>query len=142
MSCDLCQRLEKLKSEPGFIVEWEESIWMLGDHQYFPGYTMLVSKNHCKEITDMPEVKAQKIFSELLLAHRVVENVFSPWKMNLCSLGNRVPHLHWHLFPRYESDPHRLDPVWLRMHEFSSRVASETEMKSLVMKIRSALASL
>jgi diadenosine tetraphosphate (Ap4A) HIT family hydrolase len=24
-----------------------------------------------------------------------------------------VPHLHWHLFPRFSDDPARLSPVWL-----------------------------
>jgi diadenosine tetraphosphate (Ap4A) HIT family hydrolase len=35
--------------------------------------------------------------------------------MNYELLGNQVPHLHWHLFPRYRDDPNRLQPVWLAL---------------------------
>jgi hypothetical protein len=38
-----------------------------------------------------------------------------PHKLNYELLGNQVPHLHWHLFPRYLDDPQRLQPVWLEL---------------------------
>jgi diadenosine tetraphosphate (Ap4A) HIT family hydrolase len=34
--------------------------------------------------------------------------------MNYECLGNQEAHVHWHLFPRYESDEQRSSPVWLR----------------------------
>ena len=42
-----------------------------------------------------------------------METAFRPRKLNYELLGNQVPHLHWHLFPRYESDPRHLQAVWL-----------------------------
>ena len=30
--------------------------------------------------------------------------IYSPDKINICSLGNQVPHIHWHLIPRYKKD--------------------------------------
>jgi diadenosine tetraphosphate (Ap4A) HIT family hydrolase len=38
--------------------------------------------------------------------------LISPHKINLASLGNVVPHLHWHVIPRFESDSHFPNPVW------------------------------
>jgi diadenosine tetraphosphate (Ap4A) HIT family hydrolase len=35
-----------------------------------------------------------------------------PDKINLASLGNVVPHLHWHVIPRFVDDPHFPNPVW------------------------------
>jgi diadenosine tetraphosphate (Ap4A) HIT family hydrolase len=35
--------------------------------------------------------------------------------LNYELLGNQVPHLHWHLFPRYDADPDALKPVWLAL---------------------------
>jgi diadenosine tetraphosphate (Ap4A) HIT family hydrolase len=32
--------------------------------------------------------------------------------MNIASLGNVVPHLHWHIIPRYRGDPRWGDPIW------------------------------
>jgi len=36
---------------------------------------------------------------------RAVEAEFAPVKLNLFTLGNRVPHLHTHVVPRYLDDP-------------------------------------
>jgi diadenosine tetraphosphate (Ap4A) HIT family hydrolase len=35
-----------------------------------------------------------------------------PVKMNLASLGNLVPHVHWHVVPRYADDTHFPQPIW------------------------------
>ncbi|MGH6609869.1 MAG: HIT family protein, partial [Burkholderiaceae bacterium] len=38
--------------------------------------------------------------------------VLQPTKMNLASLGNMTPHLHWHVIPRFADDLHFPRPVW------------------------------
>ncbi len=43
---------------------------------------------------------------------RVVRDVMQPDKINLASFGNMVPHLHWHVIPRYTDDVHFPQPVW------------------------------
>jgi diadenosine tetraphosphate (Ap4A) HIT family hydrolase len=42
----------------------------------------------------------------------VVREVMQPEKINLASFGNMVPHLHWHVIPRYTDDVHFPQPVW------------------------------
>jgi diadenosine tetraphosphate (Ap4A) HIT family hydrolase len=41
-----------------------------------------------------------------------VREVMGPDKINVASLGNVVPHLHWHVIPRYVDDTHFPNPVW------------------------------
>ena len=52
----------------------------------------------------------------LMKAVYVVEEtqqaILSPDKINLASLGNMVPHLHWHVIPRWRGDRHFPDPIW------------------------------
>ncbi len=36
----------------------------------------------------------------------------SPLKMNLASLGNLTPHVHWHVIARFADDSHYPQPVW------------------------------
>jgi diadenosine tetraphosphate (Ap4A) HIT family hydrolase len=43
---------------------------------------------------------------------RALRAVMQPHKINVASLGNLTPHLHWHVIPRYEDDPHFPRPVW------------------------------
>jgi diadenosine tetraphosphate (Ap4A) HIT family hydrolase len=33
-------------------------------------------------------------------------------KINLASLGNKTPHVHWHLIPRFENDKHFPNSHW------------------------------
>jgi diadenosine tetraphosphate (Ap4A) HIT family hydrolase len=35
-----------------------------------------------------------------------------PEKVNLASLGNMTPHLHWHVIPRRSGDPTFPQPIW------------------------------
>ena len=44
------------------------------------------------------------------LNHLVSMHSFS--LANLASLGNLVPHLHWHVIPRFASDSHYPQPIW------------------------------
>jgi hypothetical protein len=41
-----------------------------------------------------------------------VREIARPDKINLASLGNVVPHLHWHVIPRWADDPHFPDAIW------------------------------
>jgi diadenosine tetraphosphate (Ap4A) HIT family hydrolase len=52
---------------------------------------------------------------EMCYLAQAIEECFHPHKLNYELLGNQVPHLHWHLFPRYANDPDRLRPVWLAL---------------------------
>ena len=61
------------------------------------------------------------MFAELMAAGRAVADAFRPWKMNYSCYGNQVPHVHWHLFPRYESDPDRLQQPWAHADRFGER---------------------
>lgn len=35
-----------------------------------------------------------------------------PDKINLAEFGNMVPHLHWHIIPRYTDDSHFPESIW------------------------------
>ncbi|MEI4902545.1 HIT domain-containing protein, partial [Klebsiella pneumoniae] len=41
-----------------------------------------------------------------------LRSLYSPDKVNLASLGNVVPHLHWHVIARFRDDAHFPDPIW------------------------------
>ena len=138
MNCPLCERVG-LAAEgkyPFLIHEFPQSYLMLGEHQFFPGYCVLVAKSHYQEMSDMPKKMAEDMFREMMTVSRVLQKVFRPTKLNMCSLGNVVPHVHWHFFPRYSSDPQFKDPPWLRMHEFESAKITSGVARDLIEKIR------
>lgn len=138
MTCPLCDRVSNTRKNnyPFLIHEYENSFLYLGEHQYYEGYCVLVTKSHYREMTDMPEELQKKVFLEMMDAHLAIQKTFHPKKMNLCSLGNVVDHVHWHFFPRYETDPNFKNPPWLQMHLFDSAKPDEKKRDSLISSIK------
>lgn len=134
MHCSLCQRvsLTQEKKYPYVIHEFTQTYLMLGEHQFYKGYCVLVAKNHYKEMTDMPSLMQTEMFQEMMKVSKILEMHFQPTKMNLCSLGNVVPHVHWHFFPRYSDDPQFKDPPWLRIQQFESAKVTPGEVRELI----------
>jgi diadenosine tetraphosphate (Ap4A) HIT family hydrolase len=131
MTCPLCERIAT-PDQPFLIREFKHSKLYLGEHQYYKGYCVLVSKIHYREMTDMPELERNELFQEMMKVHEVIQKAFSPKKMNMCSLGNVVDHIHWHFFPRYEDDVNFKNPPWLQMSEFdSAKVSPEERQKTI-----------
>lgn len=139
--CPLCEREALLRrgKYPYLIHEFEHSWWLLGEHQYYRGYSVLLLKGHQREMTELNARQSAAVFQELLTAQSAVEKALTPHKMNLCSLGNVVDHVHWHLFPRYLDDPKRENPPWLQMHEFASKNVTPAEAQSTIETLRAFL---
>ncbi len=87
-------------------------------------------------MTDMPAPQRSELFEELMIAHEVIQKVFNPKKMNMCSLGNVVDHIHWHFFPRYADDQNFKNPPWLQMQEFDRARISLEEKYKIIEKMR------
>lgn len=136
--CPLCERSKRCndKTYPYLIHEFKHSYFILGEHQFFQGYSLLLLKDHHKEMTDLSAEVQKEFFEEMMMAHKIIETTYKPEKMNMCSLGNVVPHVHWHFFPRYHSDPEFKNPPWLRMHLFDSAKISPREAESHIERIR------
>ena len=112
--CQFCDRLARLADFAADVV-WESptAVALLGPWQFYHGYCILVARPHAAELHHLPADDRHRYFDDLCRLARAVEQEFRPRKLNCELLGNQVPHLHWHLFPRYESDPNHLQAVWL-----------------------------
>lgn len=112
-SCEICDRLPATRAgdNPFLIAEFAQSFFVVGDHQFYKGYSLLLLKTHIREMHEIEPAARRELYEELDRATAAVVKAFSPWKMNHLSLGNGVEHVHWHLMPRHQSDPlHRRDP--------------------------------
>lgn len=138
MNCSLCDRVQALKEGmyPLLVKEFKHSYLLLGDHQYYPGYCVLLSKIHYREMTDLPAAVQAEFFHEMMIAHRIIEKTYQPKKMNMCSLGNVVDHVHWHFFPRYESDPHFKNPPFLQMNLFETAKTTPEMAREAIERLR------
>jgi diadenosine tetraphosphate (Ap4A) HIT family hydrolase len=112
LACPLCDRLARPAADD---IVWQtpRAVAFLGPWQFYQGYCVLVARRHVAELHHQPDDERHGYFDDLCHLSRAIEAAFRPRKLNCESLGNQVPHLHWHLFPRYESDANRLQAVWL-----------------------------
>jgi diadenosine tetraphosphate (Ap4A) HIT family hydrolase len=98
----------------------------LGTWQYYQGYSVLVSRRHATELSQLSADERHGYLDEMCRLAAAIEKAFRPHKLNYELLGNQVPHLHWHVFPRSADDPQRLQPVWLALDR-AERDAAEKQ---------------
>ena len=112
--CYLCNRIAEIEedADPFFVAELETGYVVMGPHQFFRGYTLFLCKQCAPELHELPEDFRAKFLAEMSIVAEAVFHAFKPRKMNYELLGNTVPHLHWHLFPRHADDPNPKRPVW------------------------------
>src|SRR5437773_11362518 len=120
--CPFCLKLAHLDSLSREELVWQfpHSIALLGPWQYYLGYCILVARRHASELNQLLESERIAYFNEMCLLAKAIEVAFQPRKLNYELLGNQVPHLHWHLFPRPANDPEPLAPVWLALNRAES----------------------
>ncbi|MGO4157574.1 HIT family protein [Cupriavidus sp. YAF13] len=85
---------------------------ILVEHERFPGFCRVVWNGHVAEQTDLPEDDQAWLMRLVARVERTVRDVMAPDKVNLAAFGNMVPHLHWHIIPRYRWDTHFPEAVW------------------------------
>lgn len=78
----------------------------------FPGFCRVIANRHVKEMSDLDEEERAQILRWVLLTERSLIELLAPDKVNLASLGNVTPHVHWHVIPRWSTDSRYPDPIW------------------------------
>jgi diadenosine tetraphosphate (Ap4A) HIT family hydrolase len=143
--CGICRAIEEIKAGKfrDLVAELKSSYVILGDAQFYRGYCILFAKVHATELYLMPADAARLLFDEMRLMAEAIAAVVKPWKMNYECLGNSVPHVHWHLFPRQasESDDLRRGPIWLRPESERKTILNEDDRRALIASIRKEIAA-
>ncbi len=83
----------------------------VGDTSY-QGYCRVIWKEHVREMSDLSPTQRDYLMRVVYAVEESLRALLQPEKINLVSLGNQVPHLHWHIIPRFPDDPHFPDAIW------------------------------
>jgi len=84
---------------------------LVGDADY-PGFCRVIWNAHVSEMSDLDQDARAHLMQAVWQVEAALREVLAPHKINLASLGNQVPHLHWHVIPRFADDAHFPAPVW------------------------------
>mgnify|MGYP001214095893 CR=1 FL=1 len=72
----------------------------------------LVWNHHVEETHKLSKKNRDHLFKMLIQVETTVASKYKPDKINIASLGNIVPHLHWHIIPRWSTDPWWPTSIW------------------------------
>ncbi len=133
MTQTACPMCSKWRDEPELrVVELEHCFVLLNRDQFFPGYCFVVAREHVTELFHLEPGVRGAVMEEVNAVAAAQAAAFLPDKLNYELLGNMVPHLHWHLVPRFKSDPLWPRPIWAEPHtevilsgeEYAERIAT------------------
>lgn len=118
-SCVLCET-------DGGVVIWSGPTCRVIDANdpNYPGLTRVVWSAHIAEMTDLTTEHQLFIMQVVLTIEKVMREHLNPLKINLASLGNFVPHLHWHVIPRWANDASFPDSIWSLATRTTDQTAS------------------
>ena len=108
MDCPICQ------------AENEEILWQslnirviaVHDEANAPAFCRVIWQAHVAEMTDLPPENRRELMDVVYRVEAAMRQVLNPRKINLASLGNVVPHLHWHVVARFDDDACFPAPIW------------------------------
>ena len=105
--CELC-------TQPGGELLWQggDCRVILVDDPAYPGFCRVIWQAHVREMSDLPAEARLRLWEIVSAVETVVRRLYQPDKINLASFGNMVPHLHWHIIPRWQDDKHFPEPIW------------------------------
>ena len=134
-TCPMCRRWDD--DADLRVAELEHSFVVLNRDQYFPGYSLLFTKQHVTELFHLDRSLRAGLMEEVSCVAEALFTLFQPDKINYELLGNMVPHIHWHLVPRHSSEPLWPRPIWSEAH--NELLLSPQEYRERIAAIRQVL---
>jgi diadenosine tetraphosphate (Ap4A) HIT family hydrolase len=136
--CPLCEG-------PGGRVVVQAARWRLvhaAQEAGFPAFYRVIWQDHVREFSQLASADRQACMDVVVAVEEALLRHLQPAKVNLASLGNAVPHLHWHVIARFDWDSHFPGAVWAgalrssdarRLDEVAARLPIlERDLRSLL----------
>ena len=106
-TCELCSSI-------GGELIWESELCRVVyiDDPDYPGFCRVILNRHEREMTDLSEDEQRQMMCVVFAVESILRRLINPDKINLASLGNMTPHVHWHVIPRWKDDSCFPDSIW------------------------------
>jgi diadenosine tetraphosphate (Ap4A) HIT family hydrolase len=143
-NCVLCK--DELKPQEGELI-WrgDDCRVILVNDSDLPGFCRVIWNRHVAEMSDLTYGEREHLMALVFAVEEAVRHVMHPDKVNIAALGNIVPHIHWHVIPRFKDDAFFPGSAWsARTQEVtkSSLEARSALAKQLPAAIRSAISQM
>ena len=88
------------------------SLYLARNQTYRGQCSLIFDLRHAARPDQLSAEEWTAFCGDLYTAQHAIVATTRPDHINIESLGNVVPHLHWHIIPRYVGDPRWGMPIW------------------------------
>lgn len=130
-TCPLCH-------ETGGTIIWrnEQLRVIRTDDEHHPGFTRVIWQDHVTEMTQLSPSARQRLMETVWRVEQAQRDWLEPDKINLAQFGNMVPHLHWHVIPRWAQDSHFPEAIWAPApHRSAAQEADWQQRKAQIVSL-------
>ena len=119
------------------------SLYLNRNQAQYGAALLIYDLRHAIRLDQLSNHEWSRYSADLQRAQSAIMAAVNPDHINIELLGNAIPHLHWHIFPRYKSDSRWGGPIWTtELSEQPVRRLGEDEYDDLAGKINLALSNL
>ena len=136
-NCPYCTKNKKSVSSMIEICQLNVSTLYLTKEQTYKGRCIVALNEHVTELFSLENDIMHLFVEDVSRAAKAISKVFQPQKINYAAYGDLVPHLHFHLVPKY-LDGH----CWGKPFDIQPNdkvILSDTEYREMVTLIKSVL---
>jgi diadenosine tetraphosphate (Ap4A) HIT family hydrolase len=104
---------------PTLMVKMKSGFAVIGDHQFLPGYCVLLGYPKASALNELPMEKRLQYLADMTLIGDAIIKVCNPLRVNYSTLMNLDNYLHTHIEARYEweDDQYRRRPSYFYPRE-------------------------
>lgn len=128
-SCFYCEKDQRLEDIMIEICKLKVSTLYLFREQSYKGRCIVAYKGHVNELFELEDNELELFMKDVKRAAKTLQKVFTPNKINYGAYSDKLPHLHFHLVPKYEDGPNwgstfEMNPgkVLLREEEYKEMI--------------------
>ena len=135
--CFYCRKDERLHNLMIEVAPLGVSTLYLFKEQTYRGRCVVAYRGHVNELFELPDGERDRFMQDVARAAKAMKAAFSPTKINYGAYSDKLPHLHFHLVPKYEGGP-----SWgttFEMMPANKQLLDEAGYAALVAALKSAL---
>ena len=103
----------------------------------FPGRCIVALRHHYDQLEEVPLEEIDNFMRDVLVASASIKETTGAARVNVSILGNRDPHVHAHLIPRYpEREEYPNDAPWRDPRENAKLSVGDVEKLRFALSLR------
>lgn len=103
--CQYCRKDQRLDDLMIEIAPMQVSTLYLFKEQTYRGRCVVAYRHHINELFELSDAERDLFMADVARTAKAMQAAFNPAKINYGAYSDKLPHLHFHLVPKYRDGP-------------------------------------